>query len=244
MAKKSETLSQRAKAQRDIIELKKMQAGQLDPGPKPSEVAVAPKTFKEKKENFLYHYKYVLIAAVFLAVVAVVITVDLVTKTRYDSKVVVFSYDSTVSLSASQIEDYFEQLYPDINNNGKVDIAAIDCSYNPEDNNYENNLAKQTRLQTTLAAEKDALIYILDDETIEFFRTVNEGVEIFSEDNIVPLGEDFWEFIKVEGIENSETKLYAALRRVDGTLLEGKDKTALDSAKQVMQSLREKANKE
>ena len=32
MAKKSETLTQRAKAQRDLIELKKMQAGEIAPG--------------------------------------------------------------------------------------------------------------------------------------------------------------------------------------------------------------------
>ena len=238
MAKKSETLSQRAKAQRDIIELKKMQAGQLDPGPKPSEVAVAPKTFKEKKDNFLYHYKYLVILAAFLVVVGIVVGVDLATKIRYDSKVVVFSYDPIISICNNQIADYFEEFYPDVNGNGKVEIAAIDCTFDPEDKNFENRTAKQAKLQTALTTERDALIYILDDRTIEYFKTVNQNIEIFKAENIVELGEDFYKFI---GLSDTgyKTKLYAALRTVDGTLLEGKDKTALDSAKNVMQSLKQ-----
>ena len=50
MAKKqvSETIKQQRKARKDFLELKKMQSGEIDTGPKPSEVAIVPKTFKEK----------------------------------------------------------------------------------------------------------------------------------------------------------------------------------------------------
>ena len=81
MAKKSETLAQREKAQRDLIELKKMQAGEIAPGPKPSEDAVEPKTFKEKVVNFFYHYKLAVIAGVFGAVVLGILIGNLITRT-------------------------------------------------------------------------------------------------------------------------------------------------------------------
>jgi len=44
--KESDTLRQRRHAQQEFLRLKKMQSGELDAGPKPSEVA-APLTFTE-----------------------------------------------------------------------------------------------------------------------------------------------------------------------------------------------------
>ena len=46
--KVSETIKQQRKAQKDFLELKKMQSGEMDAGPKPSDVEIKPKTFLEK----------------------------------------------------------------------------------------------------------------------------------------------------------------------------------------------------
>lgn len=238
MAKKSETLTQRNKAQRDLIELKKMQAGELEPGPKPSEQAVAPKTFKEKKDNFFYHYKYVVLAGLFIAVVAVILIVDLVKRVDYDSKVVVFSYDVSYSVFNEKIADYFEQFYTDLNENGKVDIAAIDCSIDPNDAS-ELRTSKLTRLHSMLAVEDDALIFLIDDESLKHFTDALDA-EFFKQDNMVPLSDDFYEFIKSEGLPTPETKLYAAIREVDGTAIDGKNKAAYDAAKLVLEAIRKK----
>ncbi len=238
MAKKSETLTQRNKAQRDLIELKKMQAGELEPGPKPSEQAVAPKTFKEKRENFFYHYKYVVMIGLFIAVVAVVLIVDLAKKVDYDSKVVVFSYDATYSSYSEKISDYFEQFYADINENGKVDIAAIDCSVDPKDVT-ELRTGKLTRLHSMLSVEDDALIFLVDEESVKHFTEALDH-ELFKSENMVLLGDDFYEFIKIEGLPMPDTKVYAAVREVDGTTIDGKNKAAYEAAKQVLEALRGK----
>lgn len=238
MAKKSETLTQRNKAQRDLIELKKMQAGELEPGPKPSEQAVAPKTFKEKRENFFYHYKYVVMIGLFIAVVAVVLIVDLAKRVDYDSKVVVFSYDATYSSYSEKISDYFEQFYTDINENGKVDIAAIDCSVDPNDVT-ELRTGKLTRLHSMLSVEDDALIFLIDQESLKHFTDALD-TELFKQENMVPLSDDFYEFIKIEGLPAPDTKLYAAVREVDGTAIEGKNKAAYEAAKLVLEALRTK----
>ena len=50
MAKKSvsDTIAQQRKAREEFLELKKMQHGEIQAPPKPSEMAVEPKTFSEK----------------------------------------------------------------------------------------------------------------------------------------------------------------------------------------------------
>ncbi len=236
MAKKSETLIQRNKAQRDLIELKKMQAGKLETGPKPSEEAVMPKTAKEKVENFFYHYKYAVALVAFLVVVGVVLTVNLVNRVSYDSKVVVFSYDMGYSLFNERIADYFEELYSDVNQNGSVDIAAVDCSISNTEYN-EMAGAKLTKLNSMLAVDDDTLIFLVDEQSVKHFSD-NISVELFKEENMVPLGQDFYDYIEFEESGVPETKLFAALRETDGTVIEGRNKAAEEAARQVMELLR------
>ncbi len=242
MAKKSETLTQRQKAQRDLIELKKMQAGQMEPGPKPSEEAVEPKTFKEKVQNFFYHYKLAVIAGVFAAVVLGVLIGNLVTRVNYDAKVVVFSYDAGYNLYSTTIADYFEELYEDVNGNGEVDVAVIECSVSPNDA-PDFRTAKLTKLNTMLTVDADTLLFLMDEESIKHF-TDNLDVELFNEENIVHLGDDFYKAIAIEDSGVPETKLFVAMREVEGTAIEGKDQKALEAAKKVLSTLRAKAGSE
>ena len=67
MAKKkvSDTLAQQRKARQDFLELKKMQHGEMDAGPKPSEIAIEPKTFTEKVKNYWFHFKWHTLGTVF-----------------------------------------------------------------------------------------------------------------------------------------------------------------------------------
>ncbi len=241
MVKKSETLKQREKAQRDLIELKKLKSGEIEAGPLPSEEAVLPKTLKQKVENFFYHYKYAVIVAVFLTVIGIILAVNLITRVNYDAKVVVFSYDRGYSLYNSKIAEYFETIYPDVNENGSVDIASIDCSVTTTEYD-EFTSSKLTQLNTLLAADDDALIFLLDKESIKHF-TENLDVELFKEENMVPLGKDFYDFIRVEDSGLPETELFAAVREIDGTAIESKDKRAYDAARLVIGSLRERAEK-
>lgn len=243
MAKKSEILRQREKAQRDLIELKKMQAGEIAPGPKPSEEAVLPRTPKEKIVNFFYHYKFLVIGGVFLAVVLTILMVDILKRVDYDSKVVVFSYDTSYSLYNEKIADYFEQIYPDVNENGNVDIAAIDCSVDPSSNNVNLNSGKLTQLSAMLSVEEDAVIYIVDEESVNHFNK-NLDTELFKKENMVPLGQDFYDFIKLEDLGSPKTQVFAAIREIDGTLLEGKNEKAYEAGKAVLDILREKAGAE
>ena len=96
MAKKkeSDTLRQRKFAQQEFLKLKKMQSGELDAGPKPSEVA-APLTFGDKIKNIWYHDKLAIIVVAMLIIAMVLLMTQCATKTKYDATIVLFNYTFT-----------------------------------------------------------------------------------------------------------------------------------------------------
>ena len=51
----NEIIQEQRKARKAFLELKKMQNGEMDAGPKPSDVAIVPKTFWEKFKHFWYY---------------------------------------------------------------------------------------------------------------------------------------------------------------------------------------------
>lgn len=237
-ANKSETIKQREKAQRDLIELRRMQAGEL---PLPEKEEAIPLTKSQKVANFFYHNKIALIIGGILAIIGIIVISDLVTRVKYDSKIVLFSYETAYSTYSRAVGDYFETLYGevegDITKNGKVELAVLDCSANNSNINLKNE--RLTQLHSIMATEKDTLIYIVDRESLKHFDGLSN--KFFKEENIVPLGDDFYEFIKAEGVELPDTPLYAALRVVEGTTLEGKDQTAFEKAEAVIDLLKQKA---
>ena len=108
MAKKkeSETLRQRKFAQQEFLKLKKMQNGELDAGPKPSEVYSTPLTFGEKLKNIWYHDK--LAIGIILTITAFIafFVVQCATKTEYDASVVVFTYRITGDENCDKMGEY------------------------------------------------------------------------------------------------------------------------------------------
>ena len=96
---------------------------------------------------------------------------------------------------------------------------------------------KLMKMQAMLAAESDALIYLVDEDSIKHFDNISE-VELFPEENRVLLGQTFYDSISKENLKTPETKLYAILRAVDNTTLEGKDEAAYNAAKTVIERLK------
>ena len=115
MAKrKSDTLSQREFAQKEFLKLKKMQNGEMDAGPKPSELA-KPLSFKEKLKNIWYHDKWaVILIGVMVIVIALLIT-QCATKKKYDLTVVVFTHTITGDPNCEKMGEYLRPFCKDIN---------------------------------------------------------------------------------------------------------------------------------
>ncbi len=186
----NETLDQQRRARKEFLELKKIQRGEKAPEPKPSEVALLPQTPKEKWTNFWFHYKWHTLGIFALLVTLAVLITQCASRVNYDMKVVISCYTALTDAQTAKIQDYLEPLCEDVNGDGEVHVQIINCSYTKDDHNSQYQLSMATRLQATLAADADALLFITDAEFYDYLSKLGEGGLL--ENEPLPLGEDFY----------------------------------------------------
>lgn len=237
--KKSETLKQREKAQKDLLELKKMQMGQLDPSIlKDDDKKIVPKTLDEKADNFFYHHKAKLIGLGFLAVVLTVLVMSCVTKTDYDATVTIYCYEYVDTNTVEETAVYIEKLHPDTNENGKTQILCTDCSFSEDTELMQTVNERQMKLQSILM-DGESLLFILDDESIAYLNSISEEITLFKEENIVELSENYYNSLS-DGRTSfkADKKRYLCLRTIDETAIEGEAKKNYEDAKEVLEKLK------
>ncbi len=220
--KTNEILEEQRRAREEFLKLKQMQQGEIEPPKKPSELSTPPKTPKEKMQNFWFHYKWHTIGSVFLVVVLTILTVQMVTRTKYDMEIVMFSYSPMVDVYSESIGDYFEEYATDLNGDGEVNIQVINCSFDNNGNNVQYRNTVLTKLQSIIAADQSALLYITDEESYEFFDKFSEDVEFFLNEPIV-LDEEFYEKTKSDDFGKLPEGLQISCRNLSGTILEDKE---------------------
>ncbi len=217
--KHSDTLNQRKKAQKDFLELKKMQAGEIPPEPKYSEVAIVPKTFGEKLKNFWFHYKVPTLIALFLCVTLAIGITQCVNKPKYDAKVVLYTESYYYSGQTLALAENLEKYFTDVDQNGEVAVQILDCSHDDSDTydmNYSN--AQATKLTSILSGDASVQLFIVDDKTRKHLDTVFDSVDNFFIE-ILPLPKEMYKYFT---LSNGDTHkpLYIGRRVVKGTLLE------------------------
>ncbi len=217
--KDSETLAQQRKARQDFLELKMMQQGKMNSEPKPSDVAILPKTPKEKFDNFWFHNKwYVIIISIVVAAIIFVLA-QCATKTKYDATVVLFTYTVTGDDNCKLMGKYLEPYCEDINGDGEVNVNVINCSLKNGDTNSEFNFAARTRAQTLLSTDASALLFITDAKSYEFLNNASSDGALFEGDPL-PFADDFYEFCVTDSIYETPDNLQISCRRIEGTIIE------------------------
>lgn len=235
--KVSETISQQRFAQKEFLELKKMESGEIKPGPKPSEIDSEPKTFKGKLSNIWYHFKWVIISVAVASVVIAVCIAQCASRIDYDMKIVVYSESAYFPDELNNLmAEYIEKICPDINGNGKTDIQVINCSYSEKSTNTQNQVLAKTKLQTSLAAEDSAFIYITDKKGLDFLNQIAD--KVFHGES-VKLGKDFYDYCNKNELMKLPDDLYISCREIDGAAI-GKSKNArkiFDASQEVMEKI-------
>lgn len=218
----NETLAQQRKARKEFLELKKMQSGEIEVGPKPSEIAIVPKTPLEKLKNIWFHDKwYILGTMALVAIIAILIT-QCVNKTDYDLEVVLFTHTAIIDQSNDDIADYLEQFCEDINGDGEVNIIIINCSYNSSGNDKQYQYTMASKLQAVIAADANALLYITDDSAYEYLNNLTTDGDFFDGEPVL-LNEKFYESCSTNEYLSLPEGLHISCRRVSDTTIE-KDK--------------------
>ena len=218
---KNEILEEQRRAREEFLELKKMQSGEMKAPPKPSEVAIVPKTPKEKWDNFWFQYKWHVTAIVAVTVILAVLITQCATRTKYDLEVVYFTYTSALDEQTDKIAEYIEKYASDINGDGAVNVQVINCSFTDNSGNVQYKNTMLTKLQSLIAGDQNALLYITDEKSYKYLSGISDGEGIF-EGEPLKFGEDFYSFTKTDNFGNLPEGLGISCRRVSDTVLENK----------------------
>ena len=237
--KTNEILEEQRRARQEFLDLKKMQQGEMEAPPKPSEVAIVPKTPKEKWDNFWFQYKWYVIAITAITVVVAVMVAQCATRTAYDYEVVLFSYTSVLDEQADKIADYIEKYAEDMNGDGEVNVQILNCSFTDSASNTQYRYTMMTKLQSTIAADRNAMLYITDEDAYEYLDQISDG-ESFLEDEPYKLGSDFYEATADDEWGELPEGLTISCRRVSGTTLDKSDeaKENYDAAQDILEKIK------
>jgi len=214
--KKKPPVDPRQQELHDLIELKKMRQAAaehrtIEPDLPPPEEKIVPKTFKEKWDNYWYHYKGLTWGSLVAAVLAVWLVKDLFFATKPDMTLNIAT-STTLSVINTEME---ADLYPyisDYNGDGQT-VALLSETSLGELSDPQMMMANQQKFVAILATG-DELIFLLDQDGYDFiFEGSNDhsmfidmeklypGLEIAKGDKLyldeLPLGKE-WKLDRLE----------------------------------------------
>ena len=237
----NEVLKEQRKSREEYLKLKKMQRGEMDAGPKPSEVAIVPKTPLEKLKNIWFHYSKVILVSLLFLILAVFLVAECMNKPKYDIQVVYYTYKYAIDENIQGMERYFESYAKDLNGDGEVHVNVINCSYEGKETALNIKNTNENRLQATIVAEANALLYITDEESYKHFSNVFDD-EFFAYEPVL-LSEEFYKQATVEDYYDLPEGLKISLRKTSDTMIE-KNKNTKIYFKESSRILKEIANVE
>ena len=128
------------------------------------------------------------------------------------------------------IDDYFKEYVEDVNGDGEVNVQVINCSVSNESGDVQYRNAQLQKLQAMIASEYKAMLFITDNESIEFFSNENFKGGIFEKEPLA-LGEDFYVKTESKDFGRLPEGLSISCRRINETTFQNND-TAIDSHKE------------
>ena len=137
---------------------------------------IQPKTFKEKWENYWYHYKFRTIVGIFVAVAAILLIKDIFFKPKYDIELTyvvrgysdIGDYSKNIKSDYTKLEELILEYVEDYNGDGKKTVNIELMEIPPEDQikNRDLNYAYLTKFEFQLFLGEQSL-YIISPEIIE-----------------------------------------------------------------------------
>lgn len=237
--KTNEIIEAQRKARQDIIDLKKMQRGEMDAGPKPSETATVLKTPWQKFGNFWHYSKWFVISAVAITVLIAFMVAQCMAKPVYDLKVVYFTYTPALDGLTSPIADYLADYTEDVNGDGEVNIQIINCSVSDSQGDVMTRNSMLQKMYSVIIAEESALLFVTNEKSAAYFDGLTDEKGAFFCDSVA-LGEDFYEATKNDTFGKLPEGLTLSCRIVDGTVIEKYEDSAnyFEAAKNTVKNIK------
>lgn len=244
MAKKHSNaiIEEQRRAREEFLKLKKMQNGEMETGPKPSEVAIVPKTLPEKLKNIWFHDKWYIIGTIALIVAVSIMVAQCVTREKYDLEVVIYSHTIVANANDDAIAEYLEQFCEDLDGNGEVNIQVINCSYNKDSGDPQYQMSMSQKMNAIIASDANALIFITDESAYNYLNNISENTTMFDGEPII-LGDDFYKKCTVEDAFSFLPEgLRITCRNIDGKTIsnDSKVKTFYEQSQKILKSVAER----
>lgn len=216
MSDKNDILDEQRRAREEFIKLKKMQSGEIEAGPKPSEIAIVPKTVEQKLSNIWFHFKWQIVGVVFFGIVMAILISQCANRPKYDMKAVIYAHNMVSNVNEEKIAEYLEYYGTDINGDGVVDIQVINCSFNKKNKNVQYETIMSQKLASIIATDGSALLFITDSEGYDYLNGISKKTSMF-EGEAVALDEEFYEKTRVDNeLSYVPEGLQISCRNIDG----------------------------
>lgn len=192
------------------------------------EEEIIPKTFKEKWDNYWYHYTLITFIVAFVLIMAFWFAKDMLFKPKYDLAVNIaskYSFSAVTKDLSSVVVDYIE----DYDENGKVNVLVneMQTNYDGTATNNEAAMAGETRILAILNAGIDA-VFILDDTTynallvgngeesifLDFSEYYPEGTQFVNGDKIMLKETELGKKLRMNAVKS---EMYLCVRKFDGS---------------------------
>ena len=219
MPKKNSYIEEQRRQREELYKLKKMRQGTEEAVAEPAPQAKVPHTPKEKIQNYWYYYKPVVLGGIACILILAILLTQCAKRIDYDMEIVYFTYTPVLKAQLDETEKFFESFAEDINGNGKVEVLMVDCSFNPNgsDMQYKNSIL--TKLQTVIAGNPKAMVFITDQESIEYFNQLSGDVSLFDGEPYV-FGDEFYQKTKSDEYGELPRGLQISCRHLANTALE------------------------
>ena len=144
-------------------------------------------SFKEKVQNFWVYYKFRIIAVLLVIVIAIFAFATRDNDSDYDIRIVMNIGTVLPQQSIENLTKELEKYCPDFNGDGKSKVKIIDCSYDIEKLQNEENKNANTDLQrydskfSAQFGESEKMLYIMSQSEIDrvnsqtSYKTIVDG---------------------------------------------------------------------
>lgn len=187
-------------------------------------------TFKQKIENYWYHYKWHTIITLFFVFTALVCLVQCSTKENPDDKALLYVNQNLLDTAANQLSETLCEYTEDYNGDGKVLYRVNNVSFNGNNLAGVNYSVANSEKLLSAVATAEYVLYIVDGHGYEYMS--DSSVEVFEKyDFCNDLDGRAWNW-KGSKLQQSfadsdlPENLYFCIRKIEGTTAE-KNKNAI-----------------
>lgn len=173
MAKKKQPVDPRQQELHDLIELKKLRQAaaehrQYEADLEPAEEKIVPKTFKEKWDNFWFHYKKTFLVSVVAVFMAGWFVKDVILAPDPDLTLNIASYSGPSGITGinDDLQEKFEAYLTDYNGDGQL-LTTVSEMYLGENGDSEITYGNVQKFIAVLSTGED-LLFIMDQVAYDY----------------------------------------------------------------------------